>query len=307
MLDVAIVGGGPAGLSAALVLARARRHIVLCDEGKPRNHRSSGVNGFLSRDGVDPAELRAIGKQQLLQYPNVVFENERVVDATPRNEGFELILAGGSRIECRKLLLATGLQVDLPKIDGLEALYGKGAYDCPYCDGWEVADSEIAIYGKGTSGKNLALELLGWSNKLILFTNGESELSKCDRKELDKYNITVCEKRLAAVMPAENRGISIHMQDGEVYSRRALFFISEECRASHLISKLGCTLTEKGKVQTKVNECTDVPGLYVAGDASMRVSFAIVAAAEGALAAFAINQEILREARDHQGACARSL
>jgi len=294
-MDVVIVGGGPAGLSAALVLGRSRRHVLICDEGNPRNRRSRGVNGFLSRDGIAPDKLRAVSREELRAYPSLVFRNTRVVDIVPHTGSFTVELADGSTVTCRKVLLATGLEVELPHIHGIDELYGRGAYDCPYCDGWEASDGAIAIYGSGVKGKDLALELLGWSDDVTLFTGG-TPLSQEHRDKLRRFKIGVCTETIEALHPAED-GILIQMRDGRWWPKKALFFISEGREVSSLVKKLGCNLTERGVVSTGANECTNVHGVYVAGDASRRVSFAIVAAAEGALAAFAINQELLKDDR----------
>ena len=167
ILDVHIVGGGPAGLSAALVLGRCRRNVVLCDAGRPRNSRSNGVHGFLTRDGIEPAELRRIGREQLCRYSTVRVHEGLVIDIHNRHDHFEAMLADGTRMVGRKLLLAPGIEPDLPSIDGVAALYGRGVFDCPYCDGWEVRDKPIAAYGQGNRAKKFALQLFGWSSDVV--------------------------------------------------------------------------------------------------------------------------------------------
>jgi thioredoxin reductase len=236
---------------------------------------------------VSQAELRA--------YPTLTVQNIRVIDIVPDTVGFCVVLADGSRVTCRKVLLATGLEVELPPIQGIEQLYGRGVYDCPYCDGWEVSDGAIAIYGRGAEGKDLAIELLGWSKDVTLFTGGTS-LSQEDRNELRRFQIEICNETIDALYPTDE-GILIQTLDGRKWRKKGLFFVSERREVPPLIKKLGCHLTDRGVVSTGANECTNIFGVYVAGDASRRASFAVVAAAEGALAAFAISQELLKEER----------
>lgn len=295
MLDVVIVGGGPAGLNAALILGRCRRRVVLCDVGNPRNARSRGVNGFLSRDGIAPGELRGIGRDQLAKYEGVSLHDGEVVDAKGLVEGFETILADGTRYRSRKLLLATGTEVELPDIEGLPELYGSGVFDCPYCDGWEERDAPMAVYGREKRGKEFALELLGWSRDVVLLTGGPADLTNDDREELRRNGVTVCEDVIERLEGEGNRLKHIRFAGGSTLARQALFFLPEDRGVSGLATRLGCDVTDHGAAKTGTYEKTNVPGLFVAGDASRRVQFAIVAAAEGAMAAFAINNELLRE------------
>lgn len=178
LLDVIIVGGGPAGLNAALVLARCRRNVMLFDDGKPRNAASHAVHGFLSRDGIAPGELRAIARSQLEKYPSVVVDSDRVVDASRNESGFCVTTKDGRQFRSRKLLLAGGVVDELPIQPGFRELYGIGVFHCPYCDGWEVRDQPIAVYGKGDDkGAGLALEMTIWSDNIVLCSDGPSELS----------------------------------------------------------------------------------------------------------------------------------
>jgi thioredoxin reductase len=254
------------------------------------------VNGFLTRDGTSPHDLRRVGREQLARYPNVKILEETATDAVLVGSQFEVKLERGDLLRSRKLLIATGLEVQLPAIDGLEELYGHSVFDCPYCDGWELAGTAIAVYGKGEAGKDLALELRGWSDDVCLFTHGECGLTARSRSELELNGIKICEERLSAVS-LHPSGISIRSVAGNSWTKSGMFFIADARRVSPLLSKLGCESNERGVVDTGLNECTDITGLYVAGDASKQVSFAIVAAAEGAIAAVAINQELLREDR----------
>jgi thioredoxin reductase len=294
MLDCVIVGAGPAGLNAALVLGRCRRNVLVCDSGEPRNARSRGVNGFLTRDGCTPADLRRIGERELESYPSVEVRQIEVTDVDKVEHGFDVELAGGERVETRKLLLATGLRDDLPDIPGFHELWGHGVHHCPYCDGWENRDRPLAIYGKGHDGSGLALEMTPWSRDLVLCTDGPSELDDHGRERLDRNGIGLIEDPVERLEGGEDGLEAVHFATGRVLPRRALFLMLGPCTMSPLVKKLGCELTEKGAVETYAYEKSNIPGVYVAGDASRRVNFAIVAAAEGAMAAFSINTELLK-------------
>ena len=295
MFDVIIVGAGPAGLSAALILGRCRRHVLVCDTGQYRNTASSTMHGFLTRDGIDPHEFLQSGREQLRPYENVELRSIEVTGAVHSGKYFEVTFAGGAKTICRKLLIATGVVDDLPPVEGIEALYGQSVFHCPYCDGWEVRDQPLAIYGRGENGEKLALELTVWSRDLVLCTDGPSDLEDRTIARLKDNGIVVREERIARVEGTDGKLERIIFTNGEALPRKAIFFSTDEHQRSDLAEKLGSRLTHKGVVNTDDYERTNVPGLYVAGDASRRVQLVIVAAAEGAQAAFAINTTLLKE------------
>lgn len=295
MLDVLIVGAGPAGLSAALILGRCRRRVLVCDRGGQRNRWSRQQNGFLSRDGIDPAEFRRVARAQMAKYETVEVRDVAVAEVERREDWYAATLADGTRVVARKLLLATGVLDELPPIPGFETFYGTSAHHCPYCDGWEWRDQPLAIYGRGEQGKGMALEMTGWSRDLVLCTDGPAEIPPHDRERLARIGIGVREERIAALEGTDGLLEGVRFETGEVLPRRALFFNCGSHQASDLAHKLGCALTRKGSVETSSYERTAIPGLYVAGDASRHVQLSVVAAAEGAMAAFAINTELLKE------------
>ena len=295
MYDVIIVGAGPAGLSAALMLGRCRRRVLVCDTGRPRNRVSQALHGYLTRDGIPPLDFLALARADLRQYDSVELRDVEVVDAVCREPHFEVTLAGGDVLGCRKLLLASGVVDNLPEIDGFRDLYGRSVFHCPYCDGWEVRDQPLAIYGAGQRGLGLSLELTAWSRDLVLCTDGPSGIGADDARRLSDNGIRVREDRVAKLEGEDGILRHVVFAGGSRLPRRALFFTTGQSQRSDLLMRLGCEFNDKGTVRTGKYETTHLPGLFVAGDASRAVQWVVVAAAEGAEAAFAINTDLIKE------------
>ena len=296
MYDVIIVGAGPAGLSAALVLGRCRRRVLVCDSGRPRNAASQALHGYLTRDGIAPVELLRIGRDQLRQYDTIDWQDAEVVEAECRpDRRFRVALTDGREFASRKLLIATGVVDSLPEIDGFRDLFGRSVFHCPYCDGWELRDEPLAVYGRGARGLGLSLELIGWSRDIVLCTDGPPEIDADGRERLARNGIAVRQDRVDRLEGRDGRLERIVFARGDALPRRALFFTTGQTQQSRLALRLGCEFNEKGTVRTGKYEATHLPGLYVAGDASRAVQWVVVAAAEGAEAAFAINTDLLRE------------
>jgi len=293
--DCIVVGAGPAGLSAALMLGRCRRHVLVCDIGEPRNARASSVHAFLTRDGVSPGEFLELARREIERYPTVEFRQVEIVDATRSQDGFRVTGADGRQLSSRKLLLATGVADELPDIEGLASLYGTSIHHCPYCDAWEWRDKPVAIWGRGEEGLALALGLTVWTDDLVLCTDGPSGLSAEDLQQLSRQGIEIQEARIARLEGRNGKLERLVFQNGESLPREALFLSITQHQRSALARKLGCRFTSKGAVDTGTCEATDVPGLYVAGDASKEAQFLIVAAAEGAEAGMAINKALLKD------------
>ncbi|MEX1127086.1 MAG: NAD(P)/FAD-dependent oxidoreductase [Vicinamibacterales bacterium] len=295
MYDVVIVGAGPAGLSAALVLGRCRRSVLVCDNGHPRNEASHAMHGFLTRDGMPPLEFLRQAREELRPYTTVKVRNVTVTDARCENSRFVTTLETGEQVESLKLLIATGVRDRVPAIDGISNLYGRSVFHCPYCDGWEVRDQPLAVYGKGEKGYGLSLELTAWSSDILLCTDGPSELEPRQIERLGRNGITVREEPVARLEGHDGLLERIVFEGIEPVERRALFFTTGQYQQSALAIQLGCEFNDKGTVRTGKYESTHLRGLYVAGDASRAVQWVVVAAAEGAEAAFAINTDLIKE------------
>jgi thioredoxin reductase len=299
--DVIIVGAGAAGLNAALVLGRCRRTVLIFDDGQPRNSASHAMHGFLSRDGFSPAQFREIAREQLAPYSSVVLEDQRVVDAARSGSGFSVRTQDGREFQTRKLLLAAGVVDVLPPQPGFRELYGRAVFHCPYCDGWEMRDRPLAIYGRGDhKGGGLALELTLWSRDLVLCTDGPSGLSDEFRRRLEQHCIVVREERILRLeigsdVPYEG-SLEVVFESGPFLRRAGLFFNTDRIQSTDLAMRLGCDMYDaKGCKVDNDQQMTHVPGLYIAGDASRDVLQVVVAAAEGAEAAIGINTALLRE------------
>src|SRR5918992_3060418 len=293
--DCIIVGAGPAGLSAALMLGRCRRTVLVCDIGNARNARSSGLHNYLTRDGITPGEFLELARKDVERYPSVELRSVEVLDATGSTDGFRVVCADGRQLSARKLLLATGVVDELPDLEGLAPLYGTSVHHCPYCDGWEWRDQPLAVYGCGEEASALALGLTVWTDDVVLCTDGPSRLSEKELEQLHAQDIEVREDRILRLEGSVGQLDRIVFDNGESLARRAFFVCSGQHQRSALARKLGARFTGKGAVDTGSCEATEVPGLYVAGDSSKEAQFAIVAAAEGAEAGMAINKALLKE------------
>jgi thioredoxin reductase len=288
--DVIVVGGGPAGLSAALMLGRCRRRVLVCDRGEPRNQQSAALHGYLTRDGIAPAEFRSLGQRELVPYA-VEFRCVGVQNATRGRRGFNITLADGRRERSRFLLLATGVKDQLPQVPGVEECYGRSVFHCPYCDGWERRDQRLAAFGR--NAVPLALALKTWSGRVVLCTHGK-RLDGATRRRLDDNGIAVRRSTVTRLTHVDGRVRSLELADGDRVACDAVFFAAGQHPQDSLAERLGCSFNRKGTVNTGTLCDTNVPGVFVAGDASRDAQFVVVAAAEGIKAAVAIDKALQR-------------
>jgi thioredoxin reductase len=293
--DVVIIGGGPAGLSAALVLGRSRRTVFVSDSGHPRNKSSKAMHGFLSRDGMPPSEFLRISRKQLLKYPSVCFKKSNAVKVTGTNGSFKVSMSDGATRKCRKLLLATGISDDLPKIPGLKSLYGTAVHHCPYCDGWEHRDRPLAVLGANKETADLAVELLQWSKDITICTNGPARFSKAENARFCDLGIQIITERVLRLEGRNDKLRSLRFAGRSDLVIDALFFSPKQGQCSNFGEKLGCKLEKDGSIQCNEDASTCVKGIFAAGNAGRGLQLVIMAAAKGTQAAFSINQELISE------------
>lgn len=288
------MGAGPAGLSAALILGRCCRTVLVCDRGTPRSWASKAMHGFITRDGISPTEFAALARAELAAYPTVTCRRTEVTRAVPAGEGFR-VEVGGEAVHARKLLIATGVEDQLPAIDGLIELFGTSVFQCPYCDGWEFRGRQLGVYGRGNRGLEMARALTAWSSDIALCTDGPARLGVEQRQHLERNGIRLFEQKISRLDAEDSRLSAIVFADGSRIRREALFFDTPSSGQSDLTEQLGCRFNRAGGVLCGKYEATSVPGVYVAGNIIRNVQLSIVAAAEGASAAFGINRALTRE------------
>jgi thioredoxin reductase len=297
--DVAIVGGGPAGLSAALLLGRCRRRVVVIDHGHPRNYAAKAVHGYLGHDGITPGDLRSQGVRECRAY-GVSFVDAEVTAGGFEKENprsvFRLVLNNTDHLRARKLLLATGVVDLLPRIPGFEKFYGATIHHCPYCDGWEHRDQCLVAMGHSDGAAALAVTLLAWSPIVVCCFDG-APITAATKQRLEKSGIVICPEKIVELVGNGEILREIHFATGDSIACDALFFSGQQQQRSKLPAIFGCDCDDDGLLITRKKQRSSIKGLFLAGDADGEVQFAIVAAAEGAIAATAIHSELQGE--DH--------
>ena len=300
--EILIVGAGSAGLSAALMLGRCRRQVLVADAGAPRNAPSPIVHDFFTRDGIQPAQLLALGREQLAPYPTVELATGLHIDAIRRHEGGFAVRGHYPesnrpfRAQVRRVLLATGVTDVLPPQPGFRELWGTGVLHCPYCHGYEMADQPLAVYGRGRAVVGLALLLTNWSRDLVVVTDGPGHLTAPARQRLRRHGIAVREEAITHLVGGPGGVLRcVEFADGTSLERAALFLHAPQEQRSALAAQLGARLTSKGAVWVDKNAQTTVPGLYAAGDTTPGQQQDLRAAAAGSNAAICLNEALTRE------------
>ena len=298
-LDVAIVGGGPAGLTASIWLARYLHSVVVVDSGDPRNWETRGINGFLGHPDIRPAQLRGMGRDEARKHGVHLVDAvcERVVCLD--EDHFELTLADGTTLHARRLLLAIGLRDVWPDVPGLERVYGSTAHVCPDCDGYDCRDLKVAVIGSGRKAVGMALNLTTWTSDIIICTNGEPanlDLPEyCDK--LDALNIPVIEYPISCVEHSGSRVRSLTFDSGLALDCDKIFFAIGQYPADDLGAQLGCDRDSGGHVIVDDAYHTSVRNCFAAGDIVPGPQLAIAAASDGAIAALAIHKTLVPDGR----------
>lgn len=295
MKDCTVIGGGPAGLNATLVLGRARRNVILVDSNEARNKVTSASHGFVTRDGITPAEFRQLAHQEFSSYPSISTLEDKVIEIIKKAEGFTIKTQMGKEWSTRKVILATGVKEKFPNIPNLRNFYGKSIFNCPYCDGWELRDKPLALFGEVDYTFHTAEILQNWSRNLVIFTNGK-ELTKKNEKKMEKLNIRVETSKIRLLTGKEGMLQQVELENGLSIERVGGLVTPELVQASDLGTLLGVQLNETGGHHSDEVGNTKVTGLFVTGEASnVYPAQLIIAAASGAKTAMAVNVELIHE------------
>ncbi len=302
--DVVIIGGGAAGLSAALVLARARRAVLVVDAGTPRNAPAAHMQGFLSRDGMPPADLVTAGRAEVRGYGGTITTDAATAVVRCGRGGFQVLLDDGERVAARRLLVATGLRDELPDIAGLRDRWARDVLHCPYCHGWEVRDQPLGVLWNGPETVRYAQIVRQWTHDLVLFAPAGTLTSE-QRNQLVARAIGVTEGPIARILVEDDHLAGVQLEDGQVVPRTAVFIPPRFVPNNDLLTGVGCDVDERGWVVTGANGATSVPGVWVAGNVTNPRAQVITAAGEGSAAAIAINADLVDDdvsaaVRDYQ-------
>ena len=289
--DVVVVGGGAAGLSAALVLGRARRRVAVIDAGAPRNAPAAHMQGFLSRDGMPPPELIAAGRDEVQSYGVEVIDDQ----ALEIQPGFSVHLAGGDMLTARRILIATGVTDELPDIPGARERWGRDFLHCPYCHGWEVRDQPIGVLATQDSSVQHAHLVRQWSDDVVVFSHTQT-LSATERRQLDAREIGIVDGIVARLLIEGDRLTGVELENGRVIARTAVFIRPANfLHADRLLDQLGVELDEAGLVAVDATGRTSTPGVWAAGNVVDPRAQVIASAGAGNTAAIAINADLVEE------------
>jgi thioredoxin reductase len=295
--DVVIIGGGPAGLSAALALGRARKRVLVCDAGPRRNARAVHMHNFVSRDGVTPQEFRRVAREQLSVYPSVVVEDVGVESVTGSKGAFRVAL-GARTVEARRILLCTGLVDEMLPLEGFRELWGHAVVQCPYCHGWEARDRPWGYLVRAPHAAHLllfALQLRGWTSDVCVFTNGEVELPEAVQSQLGAAGLRLETAPIQRLIARGDQLEAIELEGGTRVGCELLFAHPPQHQVE-VVRALAVALDAEGFVQVDpMTRETTVPGVFAAGDLTTRMQAAIAAAASGMHAAAMINVELTME------------
>jgi thioredoxin reductase len=309
--DVAVIGGGAAGLNAAVVLGRARRTVIVIDGGNPRNAAADGVHSFLTRDGMPPGELIATGREEVERYGGTVVDGEAYA-VLRIEQGFQVSVSDGRAVTARRLLVTTGLVDELPDVTGLRSRWGRDVVHCPYCHGWEIREQPIGVLGSSPWSVHQTLLFRQWTDDLVLFTHTAPVLTDEQAEQLAARGIRVVDGVVDSMEVVDDRLTGARMSDGTVVALQALVVGPRFVARSDILGGLGVQPTPHPSgigeyIAADATGLTDAAGVWVAGNVGNIQGGVITAAAEGMAAAAAINADLIAEETEHALAARRGL
>lgn len=295
LFDCAIIGGGPAGLNAALVLGRARRNTLLFDNNNPRNAVTQESHGFITRDGVKPREFREIAHKEIGKYPSVIFEEKQITLVSKSDCLFELVTSENEIYQSKTIIISTGLKDNLPKIENISDYYGKSLFNCPYCDGWELRDKPlVVIIDDQVQGFHFIQTIYNWSKDLVVCTNGKPFQSSEQKRLIQNKGIKIVENKIKSFVGENGQVEKAVFENEESLNIQGGFVLPRLTQSSDIAKQLGCEYNSLGGISTDSYGRTNIKGVYAAGDASIIApAQLIIAAAEGLQAAVGVNRDLI--------------
>jgi thioredoxin reductase len=295
LFDCAIIGGGPAGLNAALVLGRARRNTLLFDNNNPRNAVTQESHGFITRDGIKPGEFREIAHKEIGKYPSVIFEEKQITLVSKNDRLFELVTSENETYQSKTIIISTGLKDNLPKIENISDYYGKSLFNCPYCDGWELRDKPlVVIIDDQVQGFHFIQTIYNWSKDLVVCTNGKPFQSSEQKHLIQNKGIKIVENKIKSFVGESGQVEKAVFENEESVNIQGGFVLPRLTQSSDIAKQLGCEYNSLGGISTDSYGRTNIKGVYAAGDASIIApAQLIIAAAEGLQAAVGVNRDLI--------------
>jgi len=295
-LDVIIIGGSYAGLSAAMALGRALKNVLIIDSGNPCNKQTPQSHNFLTQDGMAPAAINAIALVQVLQYPTVRFVNDTVLNVTGSDGDFTVTTAEGVPFNAKKILFATGIKDSMPNIPGFAECWGTSVIHCPYCHGYEYRSKATGILMNGDAAAEMALMISNWTDKLTIFTNGTSTLIEAQQNWLAKYNITVIDKEIKTIEHVNGKLQHLVFTDDSTAQLDALYARPAFTQHTNIPQLMGCNITDQGYIAVDDFKRTNIAGVFAAGDNTTPMRSVTAAVAAGGFAGVVISKDLFSEA-----------
>ena len=297
LFDCAIIGGGPAGLNAALVLGRARRNTILFDNNNARNAVTQESHGFITRDGIKPKEFREIAHREIGKYPSVMYEKKLITSVSKNDPLFELHTSENDIFQSKTIIISTGLKDNLPSIENISDYYGKSLFNCPYCDGWELRDKPlVVIIDEQVQGFHFIQTIYNWSKDLVVCTNGKPFQNSKQKRLILNKGIKIMENKIKTFVGKIGQIEKVVFENGESVIRKGGFVLPQLSQSSDFAKELGCENNSLGGISTDSYGRTNIQGVYAAGDASIIApAQLIIAAAEGLQAAVGVNRDLIEK------------